>query len=268
MPEYTIEEIKNLLTKAQAPNKDFAVPFVVVDNDQRVQTLDLFLDKPIRKMASVSFYRPPSFIDYVNEQKQEKTTQLYVVSDTVLRAVIDDHGADVSAANWRAHVATLTLKNSIEYTTWKGKHGIQMVQKDFAQFLEDNSQDIQSPDGITLLNLVRDLKASQNIECTGAINENSDDRSGSYEVVTKTKAGVLGDIELPQQITLQLSVYEGGIALPLVARLKLSVSPPKLWLSYELVRVQQFEKQALQVVTTHIEDKTNIVAFYGDPGVS
>lgn len=262
--ENTIKALEALVLRAQTVSgKHEGLPFVVIQRDQCVESLEGLQTNPSRKKGSPSFTRTDSFVEYVNEQALE-CSRLYVTSPTCFVCVIDHHESG-SLAGWGQHRATLNLKASPEWTLWTGSNGRHMNQREFAQFIEDNSDEIEHPTGAQLLELVRTIKATTNAEFNGQVEEKDGNFSVGFSMTTRTAAGQKGELELPTDFVLAISPYEGGSIHTLPVRLRFSVESGRLALWYEMVKVAKFQELALKLIVSAIEGGTEMTAWYGTP---
>lgn len=237
-------------------------PFVLVPEDHKILSLEAFLPIPSRKVGAPSFTHAKSFCEYVNQQKSEES-RLYVVNPTQMVAVLNHHGK--ANAGWWDHRATFTLTKTPEWLTWNQNNTVNKTQRDFAQFIEDNSLDIEEPKGTELLDLVRTVKASQSLDVVGEIDEKNETVSGTFLVTARNKAGAKQEMELPGEFRILVAPYEGGERLSVRARLRLQLCAPKFMLRYELVRAQQIEKEALNQIVAGVTKEIDMVAWFGTP---
>lgn len=258
-----LEKIENLVDRASDPKQIAGHrPFVVIPANHTVQALDKLLENPTRKVGNPAFIKSTAFCEYVNEQKEE-SSRLYVTSPTQVLCVIDHHAA--SAAGWGQHRVTFNLTKTREWLLWNANDKVQKGQREFAQFIEDNMDDVCKPSGGELLDLIRTVKASQNLDCSGEIDEKGDTKSASFVIQTRTKAGAKSELDLPQEFTLLISPYEGGEKLFVKARLRLKIQEPKLLIWFELVKVEAMEKSALEDIVDSISEKIGLSPWYGTP---
>lgn len=260
----TIKALEALILRAQAVSgKHDGTPFVVLDHNQRADSLEGLQTNPSRKRGTPVFTRADSFVEYVKEQALE-CSRLYVTSPTCFVCVIDHHESG-NLAGWGQHRATLNLKASAEWTLWTQSNGKRMGQREFAQFIEDNSTEVESPTGAQLLELVRTIKATTNAEFSGQVEEKDGNFSVGFSMTTRTAAGQKGELELPTDFVLMLSHYEGGPAHSLPVRLRFSIEGGRLALWYEMVKVAKFQEQMLASIVSAIEEETEMTAWYGTP---
>lgn len=266
MPEENqLQTLQKLMERTELPSTPGpnGRPFIILPDKYQVACVEHLLANPARKTGLPQFQRQQSFCQYVNDQKTE-ASRLYVPTATSILVVFNHHGTN-SQAGWGDHKATLTLTHTQEWKTWAQFNNSKRVQRDFAQFIEDNSEDVATPTGAELLELIRTIKTSTNLECTGEIDDKGDTASGGFIIQTKTKAGAKQELELPGEFLLMIAPYEGSAKLPVLARLRIEACPPKLSLWYELLKVQKIEKKALEDIVAAIEVAVDMTAWFGQP---
>lgn len=264
MPE-DFDKIEELVQRAQAVRSDGTAPFVLVPDGTKLESLERFMNAPLRKKGRPTFIRYESFCQYVLEQRTDDS-RLYVTSPTQFMCVLDHSSRNTPG--WAQHVAILNLTMSPEWQTWKDQNKVRKSQRDFAQFIDDNATEISTPSGADLLELVRTLKMSQTLEITGNVDEDLNQKGASFVLETKTKAGAKGAIELPPAIVLGMSVYEGGIPGTISAAFRFQIQAPNLFLWYELFRPDRFERTALDDLAGAISKELEMEPWYGVPTVN
>ncbi len=263
MPDITLTELESLTERAASPKTvDNGKPFVVIPEKCKLEDLERLLPGPTRKTGAPVFTRAASFCEYVNEQK-EPETRLYITGPTVLVAVINHHGPD--DAGWGDHRATFHLTRTREWTVWTNLNGKAMDQRSFAQFIDDNSEDVSSPTGTNLLELIRTIKTSQRLELSGEVNEENQQTGSVFKVFGQTKAGAKEEVELPSEFTIDLCPYEGSDSLIVRARLRLEINNGRMTLRYELVKIDKIEREALESIVKGVEAETELTGWYGQP---
>lgn len=271
MAENDIPALQALIERSQEPITwaDGGDPFVVVRSDSKIEVLSKLLGRPSRKIGAPQFTNAASFIDYVNEQKIPET-RLYVTCPTNIVAIINHHEPSpnqesVGRAGWGDNRASLTLTQTPEWALWKSKDRSSMSQRDFAQFIEDNADDIAAPTGASLLELIRTIKTSQQLELTGEMDEKNDARATSFVLAAKTKAGAKQEVDLPGEFVLSLSPYEGGRLIGVRARLRVQISAPRFTLNYEILNMARIERAALKDIAEAVAAGVELSAWFGTP---
>lgn len=262
-----IQALHELIKQGESPRivDSGGLPYAIVKNGYAVQCLEHLLARPVLKRATPVFTNVTSFIHYVNEQKSDQS-RIYVPTPNSFVAILDHHEAKSPKADWRQHRATYNLTLTPQWCLWTQKNNCKFGQRDFAQFIEENQDDVTTPVGADLLDLVRTIKATMNAEFNGVVDEKDGNFSLAFQQQTRNTAGAKGNLELPQKITITLAPYEGSDPLPIEARLRFEVNNAnKLNLWYELIRVDRVLRIVLQGISDSIETTTELPVWYGTP---
>lgn len=163
-----------------------------------------------------------------------------------IRAVLD---YDVSGEpHWGEHVATLQLQRTREWEKWQRMNKQKMGQLDFAEHVEDLALTITSPSGAELLELVRDVQMTRNVEFQSKVELAGGDFAFKYSSETK---GV-GQMVIPERITLALSLFRGQPAVSLEARVRFRIDDGGLKLWYDLIDADAAEELAMEDVIAEV----------------
>lgn len=260
-----VETLQELICRGGGPIviAEGAEPFILLPPGYTAHAVQHTLPQPTRKRGNPLFTRAESFCDYVNDQKSA-ASRLYVIGPTQVVCVLNHHACD-ETAGWGDHRAVFMLNQTPEWVFWKSSNNARKSQRDFAQLIEDHAEDISDPAGADLLDLVRTIKTSQNLEVTGEISDKDLDWASGFIIQTKTKAGAKQDLELPSEFGLRIAPYEGGVVVPVRARLRLEPIGGKLALWYELVRIDRVERTALEQIVATIATDVEMECWYGQP---
>lgn len=240
-------------------------------------------NKPERIAGGVTVETQDSLVDYVRDFKGTGTRLFASIAHNVIVAVLDYHEgrtdavhdmggkvdpakvghAFVPAPDHGQHVATLQLVFSEQWTTWTGKDGKLMDQVEFARFVQENAPDVESPDGATLLELVRDLRGSRLHKFTGDVNLNAARDSFTYED-RATVGRAAGTLDVPDAFTLRLPVYFGGEAVAVQAQLRHDVNESgKLSLGFKLLRRESVRQATFRQLVDDVAGQAGVPAVYG-----
>ena len=212
-------------------------PVIVLERGQTVRDLsDLVPRDPDRVRANVSFDNVESFVAYLLEWKKPETRVFASVLAAPYRftAMIDYHAPE--CPSWLTHVAVLTLSETDEWRTWMASNEKGMEQVAFAQFIEQNLNDVVKPDGATMMELALTLEASQDVQFKGRINLGNGDVGLVSDVKTDMKAGADGQIVIPKEMDLRLPVFRGVPAVELKARFRTVLKGAALSMGYQIIR--------------------------------
>ena len=126
-----------------------------------------------------------------------------------------------------------------------------MSQPEFAEFLDDNADDVVKPETARLLEIVRNFKATKAMQFKSAIDDQNGDVKFTFEENTAGAGGKTGRIDIPEKIEIGIPLFVGLPAYRLHARLRYQLAGPVLQFSFALV---QPEKSVRDIVTEVVED--------------
>lgn len=248
----------------------------------------LLTETPSRVAASVVVETQDSLVDYVRDFKGTGTRMFASIASNVIVAVLDYHSGRTDAvadmtvngvegtsrkpddmADFTAdpdhgqHVATLKLPYSEQWVTWTTQDGKLVDQLAFARFIQENAPDIETPDGATLLELVRDLRGSRTKKFTGDVNMAAARDGFAYEDRTDLRSA--GELHVPDAFTLRLPVYFGGESVAVQAQLRFDVSDEgKLALGFKLLRREAIRQATFKGVVGDVGTRSGCPVVYGE----
>lgn len=258
---------------------------VIPDDYKVVEDLEKLLPAPRRAKGNVQFIDAQSFIRYVNKHKDQPgvesnarhgrgsqggetpaadadDVQTVIYVDPVqqkFKAVFDAHAAD--APGWGQFTATYDCPVSPEWQTWKASNGKKMLQEAFAYFIEQNILDVHEPNGAEMLALVTTLKSTKNVAFDSGIRLQDGQVQLKYHEENTTKAGVNGEMKIPEEITLGLPVYVGGEAYAVKAKFRWRIEGAQLSMWYDLIRPHKVEEVAIDKLISQVADGTKIPPY-------
>lgn len=225
---------------------------------------------PKRVFATAGIQTKDALIRYVNRFKSPDTVLFANIAESKIVGVIDYHHSVREAADapirpdYALHRAVLPMVLSQEWSLWAGKSGRMMSQLDFARLIEENARDLHSPDGATLLEIVRDLYATRSSEFTNVVRTATDHQNFAYK--TETQAATrTGNIELPGKLELFIPVYLGEQSTLIDAYLRWNLDDGRLVLGVELKQAERVRQAAFMEVAEAVEEATGCVLIYGTP---
>ncbi len=231
--------------------------------------------KPKRQRAKVNLYEVNSFIDYVKRFKIVATSVIFGKATETggsMCAIIDYHDAgDAAKANWGEHQCDLTLASTPEWIRWITKNNVSMTQGQFAEFIEDNLQDIINPDGAALLDMVQFMEGTKSVKFKSGKNLRDGAIKFEYsEEITET-AGARrdGDMTLPGRMTVRLRPFFGQTGVDIGARLRFNIGDNGgVTFRYVLDRPFNVIEQAFNALTAQVESETGILVMLGHGAVT
>jgi uncharacterized protein YfdQ (DUF2303 family) len=163
--------------------------------------------------------------------------------------------------------AVYPCPQSVEWKRWVGNsqhdkaNKTGMDQATFMQFLEDNLPDVTKPASGQLLGAVQSFEAKKDVAFKSA------QRLHDGSVVFNYSESIAevpheGKLSLPDQFTITIPVFDGGLKYELDARLRFRISGGKLTLWYELVAPHKVLEHAFNIALQAVKAGTQDVPVY------
>lgn len=242
---------------------------VLLPEGYRAHTIPPLEAKLSRIRQSVTMYDAPSFADYVNKFKTP-TTRIFALpghlsksGKAVVNAVIDYHGQSEGEAagkpEYAAHIANYAPRYSVQWERWNNAGAMQ--QDKFAEFIEENRDDIREPDAAVLLDLVTKFKATKKIEYNSVTHQPNGDVTIGWAENTEHhgKPGVT----MPPTLTLGIPVFFKGKLYEVTALLRYRLADAKLTFVIKVDRPDIIEQAAFDEITKALQETTSIEPYLG-----
>ena len=217
---------------------------------------------PPRVSQGITLDTAESQIAYVNRFSQPQSVLVADYTSGAITAYLDwhtDNRSEEPKARHNAHRSTFRLLPSEEYTRWDGMEGEMHSQEDFARFLEENAVDIIRPDPGTMIEIGRDLEATQGAKFQSRTRLDNGDRTFSYETETQIK----GDITIPQTFTLEIPLYHGEEPVEVECLFRWKATPSGLKLGFVWRRTEYLRRAHFDQIATRIAEETGLPVFFG-----
>lgn len=216
--------------------------------------------------AHVKLDDAESLIAYTNRFSATNSILVADIDDGVIRACLDWHthnDADPSheklTRRHAHHTATLRLRYSEEFARWDKMQGKMHSQAAFAEFIEENVADLHDPDHGTMIEICRDLEATQDGKFRAGTRLESGDRTFHYETETVVK----GELTVPTEITLLIPIYFGEEPVELRAKFRFRASAGGLELGFVWHRVEHQRQATFRQIATDVAGDTGLPVFHG-----
>lgn len=216
---------------------------------------------PPRIRQGVTVDERASLVSYVNRFSEKRSVLIADYDAGRISAVLDYHGQpeDGSLVGPGQHVATLALRPSEEFKRWNAIQGQRLSQAEFAAFLEENAEDIVDPAPAVMIEISRDLEATQGVIFKSSTRLENGDRGFVYETETRTK----GEVVVPRQFTLGLPLWQGEGTTELRCAFRWQVSGGGLLLGFEWRRVEYRRQAQFGVLAYRIAEDTGLPVYFG-----
>lgn len=211
---------------------------IKIREDERLEQVDLEknLNAPRRPRGRALVHEPSDFAELVNRLADPHQTTVWAnVHNGTMAAVINDH-ADYLAAGWRDHVVKLELQADEDWQRWHALDGKGVDQSTFAEFVEDVSHTIVSPDAATMLEVATTMSATRNVDFKQGTRLQTGDVQLTCVETTNAQAGAKGNVEIPEKIVVRIAPWLGVEPVELTARLRWRISQGRLAIGYQLLR--------------------------------
>ncbi len=245
---------------------------------------DEYSANPRRKEAKRSVTDAASFVAYLNRHADDHTEVYAHTNSSKVIGVIDSHDEATGDAGWQKHRISLDLEHSKQWLAWTKADGKLLAQDEFADFIDDQWNDVIDPEPARMIDIARTFQAHTKVNFESALRETSGDVKLSYIEDTAAKAGQKGDIEIPARIQLALRPYVGGPIYSIWASFRYRLRGGSVALGFKLERPELILEAAFADIVTEIrEGKTDkrdgeetrvhdgigdVPIFYGRPAAS
>lgn len=255
------EMISSLAAAFQGERKIGETPVVILPEGYRAHDLTSLLPAPTRKKGVTTLLDVGSFIAVVNDQKGDATRLFSTLNPPSFTAVFN---ATAVGTGWGDHRASYDLPLSSEWKAWDDMDNDKVNQVTLAQFVENNLEDVVSPDGATLLEICRTLQAKKSVEFASGIRLSNGENQLTFKEEINGTAGN-GNLNIPEIFKIGIPVFENGEKWSLDVRLRYRIDGPKLTMWIELVRPHKVLEAAVNDVRQKIAAETELQVLNGHP---
>ena len=269
------ETLARVLPKSEVvfsvdPSAGGTVHYVAVPNGHRMDCVDTenLLSNPRHMKCTAQLDDVASFVDYVKRHATQSgrgsgaPTVWVEFNPTTFKlkfcAVLDEHQPGLPG--WRSHRAEFEPASSIEWNTWSKKDRTNMSQVSFAEFLQENENDIASgapglPSSLEMHQLATNFVINEDRVLKSKVRLQSGGTQLTF--VADSDAETENRMQLFERFSLGIPVFRGGTAWALLARLKYRTENHKVMFYYELIRADRVyeasAKELISMVTTALD---------------
>lgn len=241
------------------------VPVAIVPDGYRLHTLERLLEqeRPLRQTGNLDLLDADSFVRYVRPHVDaggNVDLQYRIEPAPLFKAILN--AATPGQPAHQDHTATYAAPLSREWKEWTKYDGQKMNQVQFAQFIERNLLDINSPTGAEMMELATSFQAKKGVNFASGTKLQNGETQLVYEETIQAKAGQKGQITVPDEIKIVIPVFEGSTTGDvLTAKFRYAIDGGSLSMWYELVRPHKVLELATKDLLTFIEEGTSLTAF-------
>lgn len=155
---------------------------------------------------------------------------------------------------WGDQGIHLKLTESKEWKRWVAGSGRLMDQMAFAEFIEDNAENIVEPSSAQILEIAQSLQINRAVDFESGQRLSDGNVRFGYRETTTATAGAVGDLSIPAHFTLALRPFEGGEAYSVKALFRYRLIQKQLQLGYKLQLVERIREDAFNDVAGTVRD--------------
>jgi len=260
-------ECQNAFTLGQTSlQQTRGLPFVVIPDNGRVHTFEDTLERPLHLEQAVKLDTAKDFIKYV-ERFADKNSIIFVnVLSGRFKAVLDYHEVKdksddgvVAAPRHAKHVANLTVEKTTEFKKIEASSGEKFTQTQFALFLEDVMPYINQPAAAELYEIVQTLNAKTNVDFKSGIRTDNGQVQLQYNETIEARAGVSGNLTIPEQIVFGIQVHRGGEHYALPARFRYRIKDGNITFWYDLDQLEKAIEKSMEDTVDYIRSGKIVV---------
>lgn len=232
-----------------------------------VVTVDLEagLPAPSRKRGSVTVFDAASFNNVIKDNSDAGNVAIYFdrnPNKPSVVAVLNDNGK--AGAGWGDFRVNIEFRPTPQWVKWKANDGKLLPQVDFAEFIEENLEDIADPAGATMLEISQQLQLVRSVNFRSKVTLQSGAFAFTHDQDDKASVGA-GSIDVPQTFTLGVAPIFGLASYSVPARFRYRIEDGRLKLGYKLQRIETMMAQIVEDVIAKIERGANISVMDGLP---
>lgn len=229
--------------------------------------LEAGADAPLRSKGLVTVFDAASFNQVIRDNTDTETMNTTIYFDrnpTKPSVVAVMNGNGTEGPGWGDFRVQIVFRETPQWTKWKHHDGHMLPQVLFAEFLEDNLEDIAEPNGAAMLEIATYLEAVRSVQFKSGIRLSSGAVQFRHEQNDETKVGA-NMVEVPEVFKLGIRPIQGMPSYEVPARFRWRLTEGKLTLGYKLQRIESLMSQILEDVIAKIEKAANISVLDGLP---
>lgn len=236
-----IQQLTELIRQSSDPIKVAEHLLLIAGSDGSQKIVDLrahTTDPRSAKTANRSVRDTRSFLTYLEKHRSEEQTEVYAdLEASRIVAIIDAHFGNEEEAGLNQHVLALDLVHTPEWKTWVESDGKKMSQADFAEFMQENAEDVVGDDAVTLLEVAQHLQGHTSVEFESGQRLTNGEVKLAYKETTTARMGQRDDVSIPSEFKIGVKPYLGSARYRVGVQFRYKIGTDgKVTMSYHLDR--------------------------------
>jgi uncharacterized protein YfdQ (DUF2303 family) len=237
--------------------------FLLIPDDYKATDISDPHRLPPRPKSAVILDESASLISYINRFNADASLIVADYDKMKMTAYLDWHHHNdhmqFGEANACQHTATLQLIPSEEFTRWNAFEGELHTQRDFAEFLEENSRDIAMPAAAVMMEIARDLEA----ETGSKFKSRTRLQNGDVTFVYETDTRVTNEVVVPDRFTVMIPLYNGEQPEMLTCIFRYRATAQGLVMGFGWHRVEYQRRAHFTQVAAAVAEATGVLFVQG-----
>lgn len=211
---------------------------------------------------------PASFKDYVIAFKSSTAICRASLSRNEIVAVLDYHGRareserDAALPQRCAHTITLKCPFDLDYAKWRAVFDKPLSQGALGTLLEDMVHTIAEPAVADLQEAIDELRIDRAVKFQSKVNRRNGTVQLAYEEVEGDGTNGGGRVNLPEEIKIVLSIFQGGELVQLDAKLRYSMDKGLVTFRIVVPGLDKVERDQFRRIGEDVRTITNTPVFY------
>jgi uncharacterized protein YfdQ (DUF2303 family) len=222
-------------------------------------------ETPARKRGSVTVFDAASFSQVLDANGDVGDATIYVDRDPgspSIVAVLNGHG--IEGPGWGDFRVQIEFRETPQWAKWKAINGKMLAQADFAEFIEENAEDITTPSGAEMLEIATYLDATRTVNFRSGIRLPSGQIQFQNMESIEAKVSA-GQFAIPETFELGIAPFLGVPIYKVPVRFRYRLQDGKLTLGVKLQRVESMMVDILNDVVGAIERSAEVPLLEGLP---
>lgn len=231
----------------------------------KVLDLQEYQTRPRRKSGFVRCFDAASFNLVLRDNADAGDIAIYFDRNPLKPSVIAVlNGNGPQGPGWSDFRVAIEFRPTPQWVKWNALNGKLLPQVDFAEFLEENLEDVADPAGALMLEIATQLQVVRSVNFKSRVTLSSGGFVFQHDQDDTAKVSA-GQIDVPQVFTLGIAPIFGLAAYRVPARFRYRIEDGKLRLGFKLQRVESMMAIIVDDVCKKIEIGANISVLEGLP---